>query len=104
MASTTPGRFDEAIALPTGGGSGIGATVVRRPDTEGTSVIHVADVDLKERGRPPPGGSGCLWCRTHGPPAPPTADAGRLIHDDSPQWARTRSGYPSCFTRDSRAP
>ncbi|TMR94041.1 SDR family NAD(P)-dependent oxidoreductase [Nonomuraea basaltis] len=45
MTGTGNGRFEGAIALVTGGGSGIGAAVVRQLDREGGSVIYVADVD-----------------------------------------------------------
>ncbi len=42
----TPGRrFEDAIVLVTGGGSGIGAAVVRQFDREGCAAIYVADVD-----------------------------------------------------------
>jgi 3-oxoacyl-[acyl-carrier protein] reductase len=42
----TPGRrFEDAIALVTGGGSGIGAAVVRQFDREGCAAIYVADID-----------------------------------------------------------
>jgi 3-oxoacyl-[acyl-carrier protein] reductase len=42
----TPGRrFEDAIVLVTGGGSGIGAAVVRQFDREGSAAIYVADVD-----------------------------------------------------------
>jgi 3-oxoacyl-[acyl-carrier protein] reductase len=45
MTGTGNGRFEGAIALVTGGGSGIGAAVVRQLDREGGSVIYVADVN-----------------------------------------------------------
>ena len=44
----TPGRrFDGAIVLVTGGGSGIGAAVARQFDREGCTAIYVADVDAE---------------------------------------------------------
>ncbi|WP_248963333.1 SDR family NAD(P)-dependent oxidoreductase [Sphaerisporangium perillae] len=45
MTGTTNGRFEGAIALVTGGGSGIGAAVVRRLDHEQCAAIYVADVN-----------------------------------------------------------
>lgn len=45
MTGTGNGRFEGAIALVTGGGSGIGAAVVRQLDREGCAVIYVADVN-----------------------------------------------------------
>src|SRR4051812_23532722 len=45
MTGTPNGRFEGAIVLVTGGGSGIGAAVVRQFDREGSAAIHVADID-----------------------------------------------------------
>lgn len=44
MAGTPGRRFEDAIVLVTGGGSGIGAAVVRQFDREGCTAIYVADV------------------------------------------------------------
>jgi 3-oxoacyl-[acyl-carrier protein] reductase len=39
------GRFAGQVALVIGGGSGIGAAVVRRLAEEGSAVVHVGDID-----------------------------------------------------------
>lgn len=41
----TQARFTDAVALVAGGGSGIGAAVVRQLDREGCAAIYVADVN-----------------------------------------------------------
>ncbi|HTJ70427.1 MAG TPA: SDR family NAD(P)-dependent oxidoreductase [Actinospica sp.] len=45
MSEVNSIRFRGAIALVTGGGSGIGAAVVRQLDREGCSAVYVADID-----------------------------------------------------------
>lgn len=47
MTRTSTGRFEGAIVLVTGGGSGIGAAAVRQFDREGCTAVHVADVDIE---------------------------------------------------------
>ena len=39
-----PGRFEEKVAIVTGGGNGIGAAICRRLSAEGARVV-VADID-----------------------------------------------------------
>jgi 3-oxoacyl-[acyl-carrier protein] reductase len=41
----TAGRFGDKVALVAGGGSGIGAAVVRQLDSEGCAAVYVADID-----------------------------------------------------------
>ncbi len=45
MTTTVESRFAGQVALVVGGGSGIGAAVVRRLADEGSTVVHVGDVE-----------------------------------------------------------
>ncbi|ROO87493.1 3-oxoacyl-[acyl-carrier protein] reductase [Actinocorallia herbida] len=45
MTGFIPGRFQGAVAIVTGGGSGIGAAVASRLGAEGAAAIIVADLD-----------------------------------------------------------